>query len=120
MADLLEKLWPAFVSEVTEQLDSVELLLAKSGAAKSVDVNDLFRNFHTIKGNCSMIGFTSMETVAHRSEDILSAVRNNEMAMETRGKCLQIRKRPALGIPSRSDKYCQNNLTKKLYTLRNI
>ncbi len=29
MADLLDKLWPAFVSEVTEQLDTVELLLAK-------------------------------------------------------------------------------------------
>jgi two-component system, chemotaxis family, sensor kinase CheA len=81
MADLLEKLWPAFVSEVTEQLDSVELLLAKSGSAKSVDVNHLFRNFHTIKGNCSMIGFTSMEVVAHRSEDILAAVRNHEISM---------------------------------------
>lgn len=81
MADLLEKLWPAFVSEVTEQLDSVELLLAKSSSAKSVDVNHLFRNFHTIKGNCSMIGFTSMETIAHRSEDILAAVRNDEIPM---------------------------------------
>lgn len=81
MADLLEKLWPAFVSEVTEQLDSVELLLAKSGSAKSIDVNHLFRNFHTVKGNCSMIGFTSMEVIAHRSEDILAAVRNNEIVM---------------------------------------
>lgn len=81
MADLFDKLWPAFVSEVTEQLDSVELLLAKSGAAESVDVNHLFRNFHTIKGNCSMIGFTSMEVIAHRSEDILAAVRNQDIAM---------------------------------------
>lgn len=81
MADLLEKLWPAFVSEVTEQLDSVELLLAKSGSDKTVDVNHLFRNFHTIKGNCSMIGFTSMEVIAHRSEDILAAVRNHEISM---------------------------------------
>ena len=81
MADLLEKLWPAFVSEVTEQLDNVELLLARSGAAESVDVNQLFRNFHTIKGNCSMIGFTSMETIAHRSEDILAAMRNGEISM---------------------------------------
>ena len=82
MADLLEKLWPAFVSEVTEQLDSVELLLAKSGAAASVDVNHLFRSFHTIKGNCSMIGFTSMEVLAHRSEDILAEVRNGDIEMD--------------------------------------
>ena len=81
MADLLEKLWPAFVSEVTEQLDSVELLLAKSGSGKNIDVNHLFRNFHTIKGNCSMIGFTSMEVIAHRSEDILAAVRNHEISL---------------------------------------
>lgn len=82
MADLLDKLWPAFVSEVTEQLDTVELLLAKRDAAKTLDVNLLFRNFHTIKGSCSMIGFTSMEAIAHRSEDILAAVRNKETAFD--------------------------------------
>lgn len=79
MSDLLEKLWPAFVSEVTEQLDSVELLLAKSSASKIPDINQLFRNFHTIKGSCSMVGFTSMEAVAHRSEDILAMVRSKEL-----------------------------------------
>ena len=79
MADLLDKLWPAFVSEVTEQLDSVELLLAKRDAAKTLDVNQLFRIFHTIKGSCSMIGFASMEAIAHKSEDILAAVRNKEI-----------------------------------------
>lgn len=82
MADLLDKLWPAFISEVTEQLDTVELLLAKHDAAKTLDVNQLFRNFHTIKGSCSMIGFTSMEAIAHHSEDILSAVRNKEIALD--------------------------------------
>ena len=81
MADLLEKLWPAFVSEVTEQLDSVELLLAKSGDGSAIDVNELFRSFHTIKGNCSMIGFASMEVLAHSSEDILAEVRSNALAM---------------------------------------
>lgn len=81
MADLREKLWPAFVSEVTEQLDGVELLLAKSLSAESIDVNHLFRSFHTIKGSCSMIGFTSMELLAHKSEDILAAVRSEEIAM---------------------------------------
>lgn len=80
MSDLLEKLWPAFVSEVTEQLDSVELLLAKSTADKTPDVNQLFRNFHTIKGSCSMVGFSSMEAIAHRSEDILAMVRANEIS----------------------------------------
>ncbi len=82
MSDLLAKLWPAFVSEVTEQLDSVELLLAKSGSQEKIDINQLFRNFHTIKGNCSMIGFTSMETIAHRSEDILACVRNDEIKLD--------------------------------------
>ena len=81
MADLLEKLWPAFVSEVTEQLDTVELLLAKASDAAAIDVNHLFRSFHTIKGNCSMIGFTSMEALAHQSEDILAAVRSESMSM---------------------------------------
>ena len=80
MSDLFAKLWPAFVSEVTEQLDSVELLLAKSSSEK-IDINQLFRNFHTIKGNCSMIGFTSMETIAHRAEDILACVRNDDFEL---------------------------------------
>ncbi len=81
MADLLDKLWPAFVSEVTEQLDTVELLLAKASDAAAIDVNHLFRSFHTIKGNCSMIGFSSMEALAHKSEDILAAVRSDSIAM---------------------------------------
>ena len=81
MSNLFAKLWPAFVSEVTEQLDSVELLLAKSSSEK-IDINQLFRNFHTIKGNCSMIGFTSMEVIAHRSEDILASVRNDEFQLD--------------------------------------
>ncbi len=81
MSDLFSKLWPAFVSEVTEQLDSVELLLAKSSSEK-IDINQLFRNFHTIKGNCSMIGFNSMEGIAHRAEDILASIRNEELKLD--------------------------------------
>ncbi|CAA0116583.1 Chemotaxis protein CheA [BD1-7 clade bacterium] len=81
MADLLDKLWPAFVSEITDQLDSIELLLARASDASAIDIDHLFRNFHTIKGNCSMIGFTSMEQVAHFSEDILSAVRAGDISM---------------------------------------
>ena len=29
MSDLFAKLWPAFVSEVTEQLDSVEIVIGQ-------------------------------------------------------------------------------------------
>ena len=51
MSEMIEKLWPAFFSEVSEQLDSLELCLLHFESTHECDIDELFREFHTIK-NC--------------------------------------------------------------------
>ena len=75
MSDMLEKLWPAFYAEVSEQLEHLELSLLEYETKSVIDVDGIFREFHTIKSSCSMMAFTSMEEIAHASEDLLDLVR---------------------------------------------
>jgi len=82
MSDLTEKLWPAFHAEVSEQLEAIELSLVGRGASSAVDVNALFRYFHTIKGGCAMMGYANMGALAHASEDVLDPVRKSERALD--------------------------------------
>lgn len=81
MNDMRETLWSAFFSEVGEQLQDLELLLAKDDGAQAVDVNLLFRYFHTIKSSSAMMAFTGMESLAHASEDVLDLVRRGELSL---------------------------------------
>ena len=69
------ELWQAFFTEVSEQLDSLELILADNDAESNADIHQLFRDFHTIKSSCAMMDFYSMEKIAHASEDYLDLVR---------------------------------------------
>lgn len=74
MSDIMERLWPAFISETTEKLQELELLLV-GVPADEVDVHGVFRAMHTIKGGCAMMGFTPMESLAHAAEDVLEPIR---------------------------------------------
>ncbi len=82
MNDLIEKLWPSFQAEVSEQLEAIELALLSEDTA-GLDVDALFRQFHTVKGGCAMMGFTGMEAVAHAAEDLLVPVRKGEQALDS-------------------------------------
>ncbi len=76
-------LWQAFFTEVSEQLDNLEFILAANDAETSADIHQLFRDFHTIKSSCAMMDFHSMEQVAHASEDYLDLVRKGKTALES-------------------------------------
>ncbi len=41
----------------------------------------IFRTFHTIKGTCGFLGFSRLEAIAHRAEDILSQLRDGRRAL---------------------------------------
>ncbi|MCC2637447.1 MAG: hypothetical protein K0Q68_1166, partial [Moraxellaceae bacterium] len=81
MSDLIEQLWPAFQAEVSEQLDALELALLQTAGAGEIDLNAVFRYFHTIKGGCAMMGFGNMESIAHACEDLLDPVRKGSQAL---------------------------------------
>ena len=82
MSDLTDKLWPSFQAEVSEQLEAIELALLGNHTT-NIDVNALFRYFHTIKGGCAMMGFHSMEEIAHAAEDLLDPVRKEESTLDS-------------------------------------
>lgn len=75
------ELWQAFFTEVSEQLDGLELILADNDADSNADIHQLFRDFHTIKSSCAMMDFYSMERIAHASEDYLDLVRKGRTVL---------------------------------------
>lgn len=80
MSDIMERLWPAFISETTEKLQELELLLV-GVPSDEVDVHGVFRAMHTIKGGCAMMGFSAMESLAHAAEDVLEPIRRGVEAI---------------------------------------
>ena len=38
----------------------------------------IFRTIHTIKGTCGFLGFSTLETIAHQSESLLSQLRGGQ------------------------------------------
>ena len=97
MSSMRDQLWPVFVAEVTEQLEGLEVALepgARTPAA--IDVNEVFRFFHTIKSSGSMMDFHSMEQVAHASEDLLFVLRKHERPVDADSYALLLRAVDAL------------------------
>lgn len=70
-----------FVIESQEHLAEVESqLLSLEGSEANVDltlVNKVFRSVHSIKGAAGFLGLKTLETLAHRGEEVLDCLRNN-------------------------------------------
>jgi len=71
-----------FLGESRENLDQIDVdlvALEKSPDDGSI-VARIFRAIHTIKGTCGFLGFTRLEGVSHAGENVLSALRDEEIA----------------------------------------
>ena len=72
-----------FIVESQEHLHDVEgQLLTLESQQNGVDValvNEVFRAVHSIKGAAGFFRFEVVESLAHRSEEVLNRLRNNEM-----------------------------------------
>ena len=71
-ADLLSQ----FITEARECLETIgsRLLEVEKAPKDSELLNDLFRQVHTLKGNCGLFEFKALETVVHAGEDLLDRV----------------------------------------------
>ena len=67
-----------FVSDGLEHLGTIEQTILKLEYAPGdlELVNDLFRPFHTIKGNAGVLGLRSIETFSHKLETLLDLARS--------------------------------------------
>lgn len=69
-----------FLSETFDHLSSVEpsVLALEMAPDDERVLNEVFRPFHTIKGNAGALGIASVEELAHRVEDLLDRARSGE------------------------------------------
>ncbi|HEX3757397.1 MAG TPA: chemotaxis protein CheA [Kofleriaceae bacterium] len=78
MADVVRE----FLGESRENLDQIDLdLVALENSPEDGSiVARIFRAIHTVKGTCGFLGFTRLEAVSHAGENVLSALRDEEIA----------------------------------------
>jgi two-component system chemotaxis sensor kinase CheA len=76
MADL-------FLAESLDHLGTIEaaLLALEERPGDTTLLNDIFRPFHTIKGNAGALGVTSVQEVAHHVENLLDLARSGRHTM---------------------------------------
>ncbi len=79
--ELLEE----FVSESRELLETLsnDILSLEIEPENSDLINQIFRVFHTIKGNSGLVGLQDMSIVAHKAEDVLGQIREKKLKPET-------------------------------------
>lgn len=72
-----------FIAEALDHLSSIEaLVLQVESQPDDVKLlNDVFRPFHTIKGNAGALGVTSVQELAHRVENLLDLARSGRHTM---------------------------------------
>lgn len=72
-----------FFAEALDHLGSIEatVLALETSPGDVKLLNDLFRPFHTIKGNAGALGITSVQEVAHRVENLLDLGRSGKHAI---------------------------------------
>jgi two-component system chemotaxis sensor kinase CheA len=72
-----------FLVESSENLDLLdrELINLEKDPGNRRTLASIFRTIHTIKGTCGFLGFTKLESVAHVGENLLSKLRDGELAL---------------------------------------
>jgi two-component system chemotaxis sensor kinase CheA len=72
-----------FLVESSENLDLLdrELINLEKDPGNRGTLASIFRTIHTIKGTCGFLGLTKLESVAHVGENLLSKLRDGELAL---------------------------------------
>ena len=72
-----------FVADALDHLGTIEHTILKLEASPRdlTLVNDIFRPFHTVKGNAGVLGLTSIQEIAHKLETLLDLARSGARPM---------------------------------------
>ena len=73
-----------FIEEAKEHLETLEqgILELRSVASDTERVNELFRAAHSVKGGAAMLGFESIQKIAHRLEDAFKIFKENSIEVD--------------------------------------
>ena len=76
-----EDYFEVFKEEINDILERAEhnILCLESNPDNPELIAEIFRDFHSMKGNCGMMGFAKLQQLAHNLEDIFSEVRNGDL-----------------------------------------
>ena len=75
--DSLLELYLYESTSLLESLDDILLSAEEEGNLTSENVNEIFRIMHTIKGSSSMMAYTGIAEVSHKTEDLFALIRNS-------------------------------------------
>lgn len=123
MSSMLEQLWPVFLAEVSEKLETVESLIITAEHDNS-NIDALFREFHTLKSSFSMVDFKVPMDLAHACEDVLHNVRKTQATPDSKiSKYLLeaidwIKQQLAIASPGQYPQQANNTLLEKLAPFR--
>jgi len=81
MAKISADITESYVDEVKELLEESkkDIMALKSAQSDATTLTRLLRNLHTIKGNSRMLGFSTIERLAHAVEDIYKSVKDGQI-----------------------------------------
>lgn len=95
----------SFVKESEDLLESTEqiFLRLEDAPADAEAIAQAFRNIHSFKGNCGFFGFSSLERLGHRLENVLEGVRASGAALslpilEAALQCMDVFKSSIAGL----------------------
>src|SRR5207244_1076568 len=79
----LEDVVKEFLVESHENLDRLDrdLVELEQDPASQSTLASIFRTIHTIKGTCGFFGFGKLQCVAHVGENLLSKLREGQLAL---------------------------------------
>lgn len=79
-----------FIEEAREHLDTIEtgLLNLQTTMADPESVNELFRAAHSIKGGAAMLGFGSIQKIAHHFEECFKILKDHPITIDQKLEAL--------------------------------
>jgi two-component system chemotaxis sensor kinase CheA len=80
-----DELIPVFVTESIELLDEFdeELVSLEADPTNQELLHSIFRAVHSIKGMCGFLHFSILEKLSHAGEDLLGALRDRKLSLNT-------------------------------------
>lgn len=119
---LNDTLVETFLQESGEILEGATNAILALGSASNPRpfINQLFRDFHSIKGNAALFGLEHAKTLAHELEDILGELRESDDKVSAELITLLIESRDTLAelLPREIERKISADLTAKVTRLR--
>lgn len=80
----LDEVLGEFLIESYENLDRLDqdLVALEDDPSNRQLLGGIFRTIHTIKGTCGFLGFSKLESLTHAGENLLSRLRDGELALD--------------------------------------